>query len=172
VFLQEARGFNAIETGLTLTPATIGILLSSAAAGRMARKRSQRNVIRAGFVITLAGLGLLLLLARAESNILTFVPGLFLMGIGVGAMLTSSVNVVQSSWPESDQGEISGLSRSVSNLGSSLGTAIAGSVLVSAVVEGNKSFALSLATIAVIGLIGLIAALLLPRDKAQVSPAR
>jgi hypothetical protein len=41
------------------------------------------------------------------------------------------VNVVQSAFPERDQGEISGLSRSVSNLGSSLGTAVAGSVLVS-----------------------------------------
>jgi MFS family permease len=172
VFLQDARGFSAIETGLTLTPATIGILLASAAAGRMARKRSQRNVIRAGFVITLGGMALLLLLARAESNILTFVPGLFLIGIGVGAMLTSSVNVVQSAWPESDQGEISGLSRSVSNLGSSMGTAMAGSVLVSAAALGNKSFALSLVTIIVIGLIGLVAALLLPRDKARSSPAR
>ena len=46
-------------------------------------------------------------------------------------MLTSSVNVVQSSFGEEDQGEISGLSRSVSNLGSSLGVAIAGSVVVS-----------------------------------------
>ena len=45
-------------------------------------------------------------------------------------MLTPSVNVVQSSFPEEQQGEISGLSRSVSNLGSSLGTAIAGTILV------------------------------------------
>ena len=47
-------------------------------------------------------------------------------------MLTPSVNVVQSSFPEELQGEISGLSRSVSNLGSSFGTAIAGTILVSA----------------------------------------
>ena len=46
-------------------------------------------------------------------------------------MLTPSVNVVQSSFPEEQQGEISGLSRSVSNLGSSFGTAIAGTILVS-----------------------------------------
>src|SRR2546430_15985472 len=42
---------------------------------------------------------------------------------GVGVMLTASANVVQSAFPASEQGEISGLSRSVSNLGSSLGTA-------------------------------------------------
>jgi hypothetical protein len=54
-------------------------------------------------------------------------------------MLTASVNVVQSSWPDRDQGEISGISRSVSNLGSSLGTAIAGAVLISALVSGLGS---------------------------------
>ena len=48
-------------------------------------------------------------------------------------MLTPSVNVVQSSFPEEQQGEISGLSRSVSNLGSSLGTAIAGTILVAGI---------------------------------------
>ena len=51
-------------------------------------------------------------------------------------MFTASVNVVQSSVPESDQGALSGLSRSVSNLGSSLGTAVAGAVLISALVSG------------------------------------
>ena len=45
-------------------------------------------------------------------------------------MLTPSVNVVQSAFPEEQQGEISGLSRCVSNLGSSLGTAVAGTILV------------------------------------------
>jgi predicted MFS family arabinose efflux permease len=69
---------------------------------------------------------------------------------------------VQSSFPEQDQGEISGLSRSVSNLGSSLGTAIVGSVLVSSVV--SKTFGLALITVVVIAGIGLIAALLLPAN--------
>ena len=87
-------------------------------------------------------------------------------------MLTSSVNVVQSAFPEKDQGEISGVSRSVSNLGSSLGTALAGSVLVSTVTTGNRVFGLALGTIAVTAVIGLIAAALLPRtSKAAPDPA-
>ena len=71
-------------------------------------------------------------------------PGLLLFGAGVGVMLTSSVNVVQSSFPDSDQGDISGLSRSVSNLGSSLGTALVGSVLVAASCPPGKPFAVAL----------------------------
>jgi MFS family permease len=162
VFLQQIRGYNAIQTGLMLTPSTIGVLASSAAAGRLARKRSQALLIRAGFVATALGIALLMALVREQSSIWTFVPGLLLIGLGIGVMLTSSVNVVQSAFPEKDQGDISGLSRSVSNLGSSLGTALAGSVLVGASVPGGKPFALALLVMGVFVLLGLLAAAFIP----------
>jgi MFS family permease len=151
-----------------LSPATAGILLSAAGAERFARRRTQRTLIVAGFLVTSVGMGLLLLLTREDAGIISFVPGLLLIGIGVGTMLTSSVNVVQSAFPEQDQGDISGLSRSVSNLGSSLGTALAGSVLVAAAVPGGTPFALALVTMLVIALIGLVVAYLLPRTPAPV----
>lgn len=170
VYLQTVRGYSAIETGLVLTPATIGILLSSMAAARLARRRAQATLIRAGFIVTVVGVLLLLLWVRETSNVLTFVPGLFLVGLGVGVMLTSSVNVVQSSFPEKDQGEISGLSRSVSNLGSSLGVAIAGTVIVSSLVEGNMGYALALVVLVVFALVGLAAAFMLPASPVPRSP--
>jgi MFS family permease len=163
VYLQEVDGYNAIRTGLLLTPATIGILAASAAAGRLARRRTQRSLIIAGFAIALAGILLLLALVRAHSGILTWIPGLLLSGIGSGVMLTASVNVVQSSFPDSDQGDISGLSRSVSNLGSSVGTALVGSVLVAVKLPAGHPFAVALIMLAVITLIGLIISVLLPR---------
>src|SRR5260221_14733927 len=101
--------------------------------------------------MSILGTLLLLALVNASSGIITFIPGLLLMGVGIGAMLTASVNVVQSAFPEQDQGEISGLSRAVSNLGSSLGTAIVGSVLVAQLLEGNKNITLALITMALIG---------------------
>jgi MFS family permease len=173
VFLQTIRGYSAIETGLILTASTVGIIVSSALAGRLARKRPQVLLIRAGFATTVIGILLLLLISDADSSVATFVPGLFMMGLGIGVMLTSSVNVVQSSWPEQDQGEISGLSRSVSNLGSSLGTALVGSVLVSEAIPGNGVYAAALIVMGVLGLIGLGAALLIPREaiQAQGEPA-
>jgi predicted MFS family arabinose efflux permease len=82
-------------------------------------------------------------------------------------MLTSSVNVVQSSFPEEEQGEISGLARSVSNLGSSLGTAIAGTILVSDLASGNKTYVLATISLAVLGLIGLAAAMFLPASPGE-----
>ncbi|MBB5855595.1 MFS transporter [Amycolatopsis umgeniensis] len=165
VFLQQVRGYDAIRTGLMLTPATIGILVASAAAGRMARRHSQRLLIRGGFVIAIAGLALVLLLVRADSGVASAVPGLFLLGAGIGIMLTASVNLVQSGRPDSAQGDISGVSRSVSNLGSSVGTALAGSVLAGVVRPGGTSFALALATLTLVAVGGLIAALLLPKPR-------
>ena len=165
------RGYSAIETGLILTPATIGILVGALPAGRLAQRFAQALLIRAGFVMTMVGVILLLVLVSATSNVLTFAPGLFLVGFGVGVMLTSSVNVVQSAFSEADQGEISGLSRSVSNLGSSLGVAIAGTVIVSNLVSGNEGYALAMIVLAVFAAIGLVAAIFLPATPVSEAPA-
>jgi Na+/melibiose symporter-like transporter len=75
VFLQTVRGYNAIETGLVFTAATAGILASSLAAERLAKRYPQRTLILAGFVVTAAGIGLLLGLVGASSRVVAFVPG-------------------------------------------------------------------------------------------------
>ncbi len=162
VFLQTVRGYDAIQTGVIFTAATVGVLTSSLAAERLAKRRSQKTLIIAGFVITTAGIGLLLGLVGASSRVVAFAPGLLLIGIGLGVMLTPSVNVVQSSFPEEQQGEISGLSRSISNLGSSFGTAIAGTILVADLGSGNTPYVIAMVVLAGFALAGLAIAFLLP----------
>jgi MFS family permease len=162
-YLQVVRGYDAIETGVIFTAATVGVLVSSLAAERLAKRRPQRTLIMAGFVVTIAGIVLLLALVGASSRVVAFAPGLLLIGLGLGVMLTPSVNVVQSSFPEQLQGEISGLSRSISNLGSSFGTAIAGTILVSDLASGNTSYVVAMSVLAGLALVGLAAAVMLPR---------
>jgi MFS family permease len=161
-YLQVVREYDAIQTGVIFTAATLGLLLTSLGAERMAKRRSQRLLITTGFAVSIVGVVVLIVLAGAYSTAWAFVPGLLLIGLGLGVMLTPSVNVVQSSFPEEQQGEISGLSRSVSNLGSSFGTAIAGTILVSGLTKG--AYAAAMITIALAGLVGLAAAARLPRD--------
>jgi len=156
------RKYDAIQTGVIFTAATVGILLSSLAAGRLARRFRQRTLILVGFVTTIIGILALLALVKGHPGAWYFAPGLFLIGVGLGVMLTPSVNVVQSAFPENLQGEISGLSRSVSNLGSSLGTAIAGTILVAGLADATRSYGIAMVVLAVIGLIGLAATILLP----------
>jgi MFS family permease len=169
-YLQVVRGYNAIETGVIFTAATGGILASSLAAERLAKKRAQRTLIIAGFIVTIVGVVVLLAVVNGSPSVWAFAPGLLLIGLGVGVMLTPSVNVVQSSFPEERQGEISGLSRSVSNLGSCLGTAIGGTILVSGLT--NHAYGAAMIVLAGIGVIGLVAALFLPTSPANPADAR
>jgi MFS family permease len=163
VYLQQERGYSAIQTGLMLLPATLGVLLASAAAQRMAGRHSQRRLIRLGFGGTVIGFALLALVRVDSTAVWPFIPGLFVMGVGVGIMLTASVTLVQSAWPEEVQGDISGVSRSVSNLGSSLGVAIAGSLVAGASASFGKPFAVAIVVLGIFAMVGWVAALLLPR---------
>ncbi len=173
-YLQVVRGYNAIQTGVILTAATVGLLVSSFGAERFAKRRSQRTLIVAGFIIAIVGIVALLALVAGHPGVWACTPGLLLIGFGLGLMLTPSVNLVQSSFGEEQQGEISGLSRSVSNLGSSLGTAIAGTIIVAGITATpERSYGLAMAVLAVVGLIGLAAALFLPRaTRAAASPGQ
>ena len=168
-YLQVVLHYNAIQTGVIFTAATVGILLSSLAAGPLARRFQQRTLVLTGFVTTIAGIVVLLVMVKGHPGAWYFAPGLFLIGVGVGVMLTPSVNVVQSAFPENLQGEISGLSRSVSNLGSSFGTAIAGTILVAGLADPKRSYAIAMIVLAFLGLIGLGATILWPA--AEPTPA-
>ena len=164
-YLQVVRGYNAIQTGVIFTAETLGLLAASLAAQRLAERRSQRTLIHPGSCITIAGVGVLLALVIGTPSVWAFAPGLLLIGLGLGVMLTPSVNVVQSSFGQAQQGEISGLSRSVSNLGSSLGAAVAGTVLVAGITSTpERSYGLAMAVLAGIGAIGFVAAFLIPRS--------
>ncbi len=127
-------------------------------------------LIATGFLAAVAGLVLMIPFVDTSQRAIAFLVGLFLLGLGVGAMLTPSVNVVQSSFPEALQGEISGLSRSVSNLGSSFGTAIAGTILVSAISLGTTSYVVAMIVLIVFALLGLLAALRIPRQAGRPEP--
>ncbi|WP_374971185.1 MFS transporter [Terrabacter sp. BE26] len=169
-YLQTVRGYDAIQTGVIFTAATVGLLLSSLGAERFAKRRAQRTLIMLGFVITIAGVVVLIAMVKGSPSPWAFAPGLFLIGFGLGGMLTPSVNVVQSSFGDELQGEISGLSRSISNLGSSLGTAIAGTILVAGL--SNSAEAAALIVLAAFGVVGFAAAAFLPRGMvAQTAPA-
>ncbi len=164
-YLQVVRHYNAIQTGVIFTAATLGILVSSLAVGRLVRRFSQRSLILAGFIGALAGIALLLALVKHSPSPWAFAPGLLLIGLGVGTMLTPSVNVVQSAFPEEQQGEISGLSRSVSNLGSSLGTAIGSTILITGLTQPISAYAFAMIALGVIGLGGVAATVLMPKEK-------
>ena len=165
-YLQVVRGYDSIQTGVVFTATTVGLLGSSLLAGRFAQRRTQKTLIIGGFAITAIGIAILILLVGTHPSPWAFVPGLLVVGLGLGLMLTPSVNIVQGAFPDSLQGDISGLSRSVSNLGSSLGTAIAGTILVAALNGGGYGAAMTVLMVA--GVAGVVFAALLPKEAKPV----
>lgn len=166
--LQVVRHYDAIQTGIIFSAATVGILVSSLAAGSLVRRFTQRSLIVVGFLITGVGL-ILLLIVAAVPGAWAFAPGLLAIGLGLGLMLTPSVNMVQSAFPEEQQGEISGLSRSISNLGSSFGTAIVGTLLVLNAGGQAEGYVSAMVPLVAITIGGIIIASFLP-GRAKLSP--
>jgi MFS family permease len=167
--LQVVREYDAIETGIIFSAATLGILVSSLAAASLVRRFTQRSLIIVGFLTTGVGL-LLLLIVGAVPGAWPFAPGLLAIGLGLGLMLTPSVNLVQSAFPEEQQGEISGLSRSISNLGSSFGTAIVGTLLVLSVTGPADGYVLAMVPLIAVAIAGMVVASFLPGRTALPAP--
>lgn len=160
-YLQVIREYDAIETGVIFSAATLGILVSSLAAGRLVRRFTQRSLIIVGFLVTGAGL-ILLLIVAAVPGAWAFAPGLLAIGLGLGLMLTPSVNMVQSAFPEEQQGEISGLSRSISNLGSSFGTAIVTTILAFNAAGPADGYVAGMVPLLIVAAAGIVVAAFLP----------
>jgi Na+/melibiose symporter-like transporter len=132
LFLSVALGVSAVETGVRLLPLSLSLLLFAAGIPRLRPNANPRRVIRAGFLMLFAGLVLLvgLLDVGAGPQIVTW--PLLLAGAGLGAMASQLGAVTVSSLPDEKSGEVGGLQNTGTQLGASIGTALAGAVLISA----------------------------------------
>ena len=132
LFLSVALGLSAFETGVRLLPLSVALLAAAVGIPKFWPKASPRLVVNIGIGALLAGIVALILAldVSAEPEVVT-VP-LFLAGIGVGALASQLGAVTVSSVPDELTGEVGGLQNTGTNLGASLGTAVAGSVLIGA----------------------------------------
>ena len=132
LFLSVALGLSAVATGVRLLPLSITLLLAAAGIPKMFPDASPRRVVRIGMLALFAGIVVMVgaLEAGAGPEIVTW--PLLLAGLGVGALASQLGAVTVSSVPDEQTGEIGGLQNTLTNLGASIGTALAGAVLISA----------------------------------------
>ena len=132
LFLSVALGLSAVETGARLLPLSVTLLVAAVGVPKVWPQASPRLVVNWGLAALLAGIVSLIaaLEAGAGPEIVT-VPLLF-AGLGVGALASQLGAVTVSSVPDEQSGEVGGLQNTATNLGASLGTALAGSVLIGA----------------------------------------
>ena len=132
LYLSVALGLSAIETGLKITPLSLTMLLAAAGIPRFFPKASPRRVVGLGFIAVLVGIVVLIsaIDVAASASIVT-VP-LLLIGLGLGALASQLGAVTVSAVPDKESPEVGGLQNTASQFGASLGTALAGSVLIAA----------------------------------------
>jgi predicted MFS family arabinose efflux permease len=132
LFLSVALGLSAVATGVRLLPLSVTLLLAAVGVPKVFPNASPRRVIRIGFAFLFAGIVVMVaaLDAGAGPEIVTW--PMLLAGFGVGCLASQLGSVTVSSVPDERSGEVGGLQNTVTNLGASLGTAIAGAVLISA----------------------------------------
>ena len=132
LFLSIALGLSAIETGVRLLPLSLSLLIFAAGIPRLLPDVSPRKVVRFGFMSLFAGLVLLVGLLEVGSGPEIITWPLLLAGAGLGAMASQLGSVTVSSVSDEKSGEVGGLQNTGTQLGASIGTALAGALLISA----------------------------------------
>ena len=129
LYLQLVLGFSALDTGIKMLPISITMFLTAALGARLSNRFPVRSIVRAGLVVTIAGVLVLLGTIEPTLDDAGFAIGMALLGIGMGAMISQLGNVIQSSVEESGRSEAGGLQFTGQQLGSSLGVAFIGSIV-------------------------------------------
>jgi EmrB/QacA subfamily drug resistance transporter len=131
LFLSVVLGLSALDTGIRLLPLSIALLLTAAGIPKLMPRTSPRKIVKAGLIAMLLGVSVLIgaLDVSAGPEIVSL--PLLLVGLGVGALASQLGAVTVSAVPDEQSGEVGGLQNTVTNLGASLGTALAGAILIS-----------------------------------------
>ncbi|HET6672066.1 MAG TPA: MFS transporter [Agromyces sp.] len=139
LYLQVTQGFDAFETGLRLLPTSLAMLVAAALGARFGQPFGARAVTRAG--LGTIGLACLVLITTIDPELsgVPFGIGMALLGLGTGLLASQLGNVVQSVVPPEARSEAGGLQYTAQNLGSSLGTALVGALMVGALAAGVTS---------------------------------
>ena len=142
VYLQMTLGLDALETGIRIFPLSISLILFSIVGTRLSTLWSPRRIVRVGQWILVVSSLVLLGSVDLELKSVVFGVGMFFAGAALGLLASQLGNVNMSSVGETETSEVGGLQGVFQNLGSSLGTALIGSVLIGAL---TTSFATGVA---------------------------
>ncbi|MFV1971259.1 MAG: MFS transporter [Acidimicrobiia bacterium] len=131
VFTQSILGFDAFETGLTLLPLSIGVLLTSTLTPPLGRKIYPKYIVQGGLVLLFVGGYLLAVSLDGATTGSDLAVGLFVGGLAIGLVAGQLPNMILSGVEQDEASEASGLQGTAQNLGMALGTAVIGTVILS-----------------------------------------
>jgi EmrB/QacA subfamily drug resistance transporter len=134
LYFQIVLGYDALETGIRMLPISIAMFVTSASGPALARRFAPRRIVQAGFVTLVAASFLLLSQIEPDLKSVGVTVSLVVLGTGMGLIASQLGNVIQSAVEPADRGEAGGLQYTAQQLGSALGTALIGAVVISSLV--------------------------------------
>jgi EmrB/QacA subfamily drug resistance transporter len=139
LYLQIVQGLDALETGVRMLPASVGLFLTAIAGSALASRFAARTLVRVGLLVVLASTVMLLATIEPELDNGAFLAAMGVLGVGMGLIVSQLGNVVQSAVGDVDRSEAGGLQNTAQQLGSSLGTALLGAIVISGLITAFTS---------------------------------
>ncbi len=134
LYLQIVLGFDALETGIRMLPISIAMFITSATGPLLTSRFGAKRVVQAGYVVLVVASFSMLQTIEPRLDGTAFATALVILGIGMGLIASQLGNVVQSAVETEDRGEAGGLQYTAQQLGSAIGTALIGAVVIGALV--------------------------------------
>jgi MFS family permease len=136
LFLQVTYGISAFETGFILFGLTAGLLLTAMAGAKRGLNILPKKKVLWGFLTAIAGVLIMMGYMFVGDDPLGLLPGLFVYGLGMGLVVSQIVNLIMSAVTPKQTAEASGITSTLETLGSAIGTAVIGTILVVALTNG------------------------------------
>ena len=134
LYLQIVQGLDALETGVRMLPASVGLFVAALAGSALASRFAARPLVRTGLGTTLVSIVILLAVIDPEVDTGPFLAAMGVLGVGMGLIVSQLGNVVQSAVGDTDRSEAGGLQFTAQQLGSSLGTALIGAIVITGLI--------------------------------------
>ncbi|NUK04835.1 MFS transporter [Streptomyces lunaelactis] len=132
LYLSVALGLSTLKTGARILPLSLTLLAAAILIPRFFPDVSPRRVVRLGVLALLAGAVVLIAALDADAGAEIVTIPLLLIGLGMGALASQLGSVTVSAVPDKQSAEVGGIQNAVTNLGASIGTALAGSIMIAA----------------------------------------
>jgi EmrB/QacA subfamily drug resistance transporter len=129
LYLQIVLGKDPLETGVALLPMSLAVFFVAMGASRLSSRVPPRLLIRLGLLFIAAGAALLVVTIDPTFDSLPFAGSVLVVGIGLGLIASQITNVNLASAGPEKTSETGALQGTAQNLGSALGTAVIGSLL-------------------------------------------
>jgi EmrB/QacA subfamily drug resistance transporter len=134
LFLQIVQGLDALETGIRMLPTSAGLFISAIVGSRLATRFAPKPLVRAGLALVFVSTLLLLGTIEPELDNASFLFAMGVLGVGMGLVVSQLGNVVQSAIGDEQRSEAGGLQNTAQQLGSSLGTALLGAIVITGLI--------------------------------------